>query len=112
MGSAGLYCARQVVHVFQVIQVVQAVRMISLDDMHSEDIWFSRSKPSNYREKLRCHGCDIRTEDQKPQKGDDVKDYFRPKNFLLPSIATDWTIFNVRWRVAAAHINHRKTSLA
>ena len=32
--------------------------MISLDDMHSENIWFSWSKPSNYRGKLRCHACD------------------------------------------------------
>ena len=34
---------------FLVIQVVQVVRMISLDDKHSENIWFSWSKPSNYR---------------------------------------------------------------
>ena len=32
--------------------------MITLDDMHSENIWFSWSKPSNYHEKLRCHACD------------------------------------------------------
>ena len=55
--------------------------MISLDYMHSENIWFSWSKPSNYQEKLRCHACDERTDrrtesgksrsvlvDQKPQK--------------------------------------------
>ena len=40
--------------------------MISLDDMHSENMWFSWSKPSDYQdqEKLRCHACDVgRTED-------------------------------------------------
>ena len=32
----------------------------SLDDndTHSENIWFSWSRPSNYRGKLRCHACD------------------------------------------------------
>ena len=44
-----------------VVQVVQVVRMNSLDDMQSENIWFSWSKPSNYRGKLRCHACDRRT---------------------------------------------------
>ena len=40
--------------------------MISLGDMHSENIGFSWSKPSNYRGKLRCHACDIRrTEEEK-----------------------------------------------
>ena len=34
---------------------------VSLDDMHSENVWFSWSKPSNYRGKLRCHVCDRRT---------------------------------------------------
>ena len=28
------------------------------NDMHSENIWFSWSRPSNYRGKLRCHACD------------------------------------------------------
>ena len=32
--------------------------MISIDYMHSENIWFSWSKSSNYRGKLRCHACD------------------------------------------------------
>ena len=32
--------------------------MISLDDMQSENIFFSWSKSSNYRGKLRCHACD------------------------------------------------------
>ena len=49
----------------QVNQVVQVVRMIRLDDMHSEKIWFSGSNSSNYRGKLRCHACDGRTEDGK-----------------------------------------------
>ena len=48
----GLYCA---VHMVQVIQVV---RVVSLDDMHSGNIWFSWYKPSKYREKLICHACD------------------------------------------------------
>ena len=53
----------QVIQVIPVVQVIQVARMISLDDMHSENIWFSWSKPSNYRGKLRCHACDGRTED-------------------------------------------------
>ena len=52
----------QVVQVVQMGQVVQLVRMISIDDMHSENIWFSSSKSSNYPEKLRCHACDGRTD--------------------------------------------------
>ena len=50
LGCTGLYWA------------VQLVRMISLDDMHSENIWFSWSKPSNYQGKLRCHTRDGRTD--------------------------------------------------
>ena len=49
LGCTGLYWA------------VQLARIISLDDMHSENIWFSWSKPSNYQEKLRCHACDKQT---------------------------------------------------
>ena len=53
-----------VTHVVQEVQVVQVVKIISPDDMHSENIWFLWSKPSNYQEKLRCHARDIeRTED-------------------------------------------------
>ena len=37
------------------------VRIISPDDMHSGNIWFLWSQPSNYQEKLRCHARDIRT---------------------------------------------------
>ena len=61
--------------------MVQVVRIISIYDMNSENIWFSSSKPLTYREKLICHACDGgRTEeqeigtlcsvlvDQKPQK--------------------------------------------
>ena len=44
------------------VQVVRVVRRIGLDDMHSENIWFSGSKPSNYRRKLRCHARDRRTD--------------------------------------------------
>ena len=36
----------QVVQVVRVIQVVRVARTISLDDMHSENIWFSWYKPS------------------------------------------------------------------
>ena len=50
------------IQVIQVIQVVQVVQVVSLDDMHLENIWFSGSKPSNDREKLRCRACDIRTD--------------------------------------------------
>ena len=46
----------------QVEKVVQVVRIISPDDMHSENILFLWSKPSNYQEKLRCHACDELTD--------------------------------------------------
>ena len=59
----------QVVQVVQEVQVIQVTRMISLDDMHSENKWFSWCKPSNYQGKLRSHardeGTDGRTEDGK-----------------------------------------------
>ena len=42
----------QVVQVVWVVQVVTLARTTSLDDMHSENIWFSWYKPSKYREKL------------------------------------------------------------
>ena len=48
----------QVVQVVRVIQVVRVARTTSLDDMHSENIWFSWYKPSKYREKLICHAVD------------------------------------------------------
>ena len=63
LGCNRLYLAEQVVQVVQTVQVVQVVRMTSLDDMHSENIWFASSKPSNYQEKLRSHACDTRRND-------------------------------------------------
>ena len=39
----------QVIQVIQVVQVVRVVRIISLDYIHSENIQFLWSKPSNYR---------------------------------------------------------------
>ena len=47
----------QVVQVVWVVQVVRVARTTSLDDMHSENIWFSWYKPSKYREKFICHTC-------------------------------------------------------
>ena len=38
----------QVVQVVQVFQVVQVLTVVSLDDIHSENIWFTWSKPSDY----------------------------------------------------------------
>ena len=48
----------QVVEVVWVVHVVRVARTTSLDDMHSEKIWFLWYKPSKYREKLICHACD------------------------------------------------------
>ena len=48
----------QVFQVVWVVQVVTLARTTSLDDMHSENIWFSWYKPSKYRKKLICHACD------------------------------------------------------
>ena len=47
------------------VQVVRVARTTSLDDMHSENIWFSWYKPSKYREKLICHAFDGRTDERK-----------------------------------------------
>ena len=55
----------QLVWVVQVVKVVQVARMISLEPMHSENIWFKWSLPSNYQEKLRCHVCDKQTEGER-----------------------------------------------
>ena len=46
------------VQMLQVVQVLQVVKVVSFDDMHSENIWFAWSKPSDYGDKLRCHACD------------------------------------------------------
>ena len=74
--------------------------MISLDDMHSENIWFSWSKPSNYRGKLRCHACDGggRTDGKwkieqcfvGPETAIMVDD--TSKGFLVPSKARHWIV--------------------
>ena len=48
----------KVTQVVWVVQVVRVARTTSLDDMHSENIWFLWYKPSKYREKLICHACD------------------------------------------------------
>ena len=81
MDYTGLHWARQVVQEVQVVQVVQVIqvvqvvqvvqmvrvaRTISLDNMQSENVWFSWSKPSKYREKLICHASDGgRTDEQR-----------------------------------------------
>merc|ERR1711884_379416 len=54
----------QVVQVVQVVHVVRVARSTSLDDMHSENIWFSWYKPSKYLEKLICHVCDGWTDER------------------------------------------------
>ena len=38
----------QVVHVVQVVQVVLVVKVVSLDDMHSESIWFRRFRQAKH----------------------------------------------------------------
>ena len=38
--------------------MVRVVRTTSLDDMYSENIWFSCYKPFKYQEKLICYACD------------------------------------------------------
>ena len=48
----------QMVQVVHVVQVVKAAQVVSLDDIHSESLWFTWSKPTDYSEKLRCHACD------------------------------------------------------
>ena len=37
-------------------------KVVSLDDMHSANIWFLWSKPLDYWEKLRCHACNGHTD--------------------------------------------------
>ena len=48
LGCIGLYWA-----VMDCSGMVRVDRMISVDDMHSENILYSWSNPSNYREQLR-----------------------------------------------------------
>ena len=48
----------QVVQVINVDRVIRVVRVVSLDDMHSDNIWFTWYKLSDYREELRCRACD------------------------------------------------------
>ena len=58
----------QVVQVVWVVQVVREARTTSLDDMHSENIWFSWYKLSKYRKKLICHACDGRTDERTDER--------------------------------------------
>ena len=58
----------QLIQVEQMVQVVRVVRNISPNDMHSEDICFLWSKPSNYQEKLRCHACDVQINGERKWK--------------------------------------------
>ena len=48
------------VHVVQLIQVIKVVQVVQVDDMLSNNIWFSWYKASKYREKFICHACDGR----------------------------------------------------
>ena len=56
-----------------VVQVVQVVKIISPDDMHSENIWFLWSHPSNYQDKLRCHARDIQTHERTEEEEESGK---------------------------------------
>ena len=38
----------RMIRVVRVIRVVEVVKVVSPDDMHSEDIWSTWSKPSDY----------------------------------------------------------------
>ena len=51
------------------VQVFRVARTTSVDDMHSENIWFSWYKPSKYQEKLICHACDKRTNERRMEDG-------------------------------------------
>ena len=72
-----------------VIQVVQVVRMISIDDMHSENIRFSWSKSSNYQEKLKCHACDIWMDGRTPEIETETLGI---KSKILPSVKELYSI--------------------
>ena len=77
------------IQVVQVVHVIQVVRMISLDDMHSENIWFSWYKPSKYREKLICHACDGRTDERTDGKWKIGQCSLRPETAKAPCIIDD-----------------------
>ena len=64
----------------QEVQVIQVIRMISLDDMHSENKWFSWCKPSNYRGKLRSHGRDEGTDGGRKMENSAVFFWTRNRN--------------------------------
>ena len=38
----------KMVQVVKVVQVIKVVKVVRLDDMHSENIWLTLSKPSDY----------------------------------------------------------------
>ena len=96
----------QVVQVVWVVQVVRVAGTTSLDDMHSENIWFSWQKPSKYREKLICHACDGRTDERTNGRTDGkwkIEQCFvgpetaimvddTSKGFLVPSKARHWIV--------------------
>ena len=74
----------QVVQVVWVVQVVTLARTTSLDDMHSENIWFSWYKPSKYRKKLICHACDggRRTDGRRKVENRAVFCWTRNRNYI------------------------------
>ena len=71
------------VQVVQVVRVVKVVRVVSFDDMHSENILFIWSKPSNYREKSRCHACDGQTNKRREVENSAV---FWYTNYVIYSV--------------------------
>ena len=83
------------------------VRMISLDDMHSENIWFPWSKPSNYRGKLRCHACDGRTDGRTDGKWKIGQCSVGPETAKIPEISV--LIINISRYESSTLILHSYT---
>ena len=78
--------------------MVQVVRIISIYDMNSENIWFSSSKPLTYREKLICHACDGgRTEEQEIGTLCSVLVDQKPQYKQKTSNCTIYTTKNCKW---------------
>ena len=77
-------------------------RIISLDDLHSENIWFSWYNPSKFPEKLICHVCDGggRTDG----KWKIVQCSGSPETAIKPHSITS-KLKSAHWRIISYHIN-------
>ena len=79
--------------------MVRVVRTTSLDDMYSENIWFSCYKPSKYREKLICYACDGGGRTNGKWKivqcsvGPETAIFLKKKQFFFFTASLSWRVY-------------------